>query len=853
MKKWALLSINAIIFAIGVLLAFLYAYNVKNDRIQAQKEAFASTVESMENVSIGHLRSQQEAVNSWAKCINANSLTVADAMEMLRDLSVNSSVTAHIIDAETYTGYSTMASVTDLTTYDVDYTSKNESIRGRIEDIARGNDADNVLQVIGTYINPIDGQQVVGFGSRVFLHTESADDNIKPYVLVRLVSINALQEQWVFPTGYEEAEVGLISNDGSYIVRSKTMKSENFWEFLRAYNGLTYPQQDELKARVAQTRTGILEYKNSREEDAYWAYSYLDTFGEWIIVGYLPKAALGSQVNDWTLVYIIGSVFLVLFAIDGIYFISMNKRLRVSMEEANSANQAKTRFLSSMSHDIRTPMNAVVGMTAVAMRNIDDKERVQDCLRKVALASNHLLTLINDILDISKVESGQFNLNPTVFSLPELMLNLTNIVRTQVGAKALDFRVHVVHMQQEYLYADELRINQIFINILSNAVKYTPMGGCITLTLEQQTLADDPKTVRLVYTVADTGIGMSEEFTKTMFEPFTRAKDSQIDTIQGSGLGLAITKRMVDAMHGTIEVQSELGKGSTFKVTLDIPAAEKMTDELILPPMRMLVVDDDAIFLETAVDMLDSMGIKADTASGGRQGVEMAVTAYNSGKGYPIIIIDWKMPEMDGIATIRAIRRVVGKDVSIIILSAFDWADIEQEAIEAGANGFINKPIFRSTLYNKINELIAPGSEKPADDTDEDAEELRGMHLLVAEDNEMNWEIIQSLLGFYDITADWAQNGAICVQKLTQAPAGTYQAVLMDIQMPVMNGYEATKHIRNSDIKAVRGIPIIAMTANAFAEDVRACLDAGMNAHVAKPVDMKQLVQNLKKFKLEDK
>lgn len=499
-----------------------------------------------------------------------------------------------------------------------------------------------------------------------------------------------------------------------------------------------------------------------------------------------------------------------------------------------------------MSHDIRTPMNAIIGMTNIASKRIDDKEQVGECLNQISRASDHLLTLINDILDISKVESGNLSMNPIVFSLAESVGNIISIAQPHIKEKNMEFEIHAHNVKHEYIYADELRINQILINLISNAIKYTPNKGCVTLDINEQPSDKGDNMIRLIYTVSDTGIGISKEFMKDMYTSFTRDTDNRINAIQGTGLGLSITKQLIDLMDGTIDVESTLGKGTTFTVTLDLPIAEQqITDDLVLPPLQLLVVDDDNIFLKSAKDTLNSLGVETDTVSNGSDAIKMVEEHYNKANNYNCVIIDWKMPDMNGLETIKAIREKVGDEVSVIIISAYDWTEIEKEAINAGANGFITKPLFRSTVYNKLNELLEfDKNEKNIIEDNHD--DLKGLNLLIAEDNDINWNIIQVMLEFYEITSERAENGKICVDKINNAPEGTYQAILMDVQMPVMNGKEASMAIRNSDKEYIRNIPIIAMTADAFSEDIVACKEAGMNGHVAKPLDMKKIIMELR-------
>ncbi len=519
------------------------------------------------------------------------------------------------------------------------------------------------------------------------------------------------------------------------------------------------------------------------------------------------------------------------------------EKLRDALMQAETANNAKTQFLSSMSHDIRTPMNAIIGMTTLASKHLDDKEYMKNCLSKMALASNHLLTLINDVLDISKVESGKMSLNPIVFSMADTVTNLVNIVRQQVSAKGLKFDVRVHNIKKEHLFADELRLNQIFINILSNAVKYTPEGGYVSMDISEEFIAGVSDRVRVIYVVKDTGIGMSKEFQEHMFESFSRANPEQFGDVQGSGLGLTISKTMIDMMGGTIECESEPGKGSTFTVVLELPIAEKIMDDLILPPMEVLLVDDDVIFLESAANTLIQLGFSPECVDNGQQAVEKSVHRHEIGKDYPVIIVDWQMPGMNGIETIRQIRAKVGPTVSIIVISAYEWHDIEALAKEAGADGFISKPFFPSNVYENMTRILGLRTDAKDDSVlDTWQPNLDGMHILVAEDNDMNWEIAEEILNIYHVKTVRAEDGKKCVEILENSQDGEFDLVLMDIKMPFMDGYEATTVIRNADRGYVRNIPIVAMTADAFSEDIQKCKLVGMNAHIAKPLSISSLI-----------
>ena len=493
-------------------------------------------------------------------------------------------------------------------------------------------------------------------------------------------------------------------------------------------------------------------------------------------------------------------------------------------------------------------MNAIIGLTTIAEKNLGDTESVGENLRKITMASNHLLTLINDILDISKVESGKLNLSPQTFSIVETVENLVNISWPMIKEKNIDFNFRTSRMEIEYLYADRLRLNQIYINILSNAIKYTEPCGHVSVDMREDK-SQTSGCVRLTYTVSDSGIGMSPEFMENMYQPFSRQTDSRVNSIQGTGLGLAISKQMVDLMGGTIDCQSEQGKGTTFTVILDIPIADRQREDMMLEPMDALIVDDDEILLETAVDTLESLGLTADRAESGLEALGMILHRHETGRDYSIVILDWKMPDIDGVETIRRIRTEVDANIPILLISAYDWSDIEDAAKEAGANGFVSKPLFRSILYDKINELL--GTEAKSVEPENDYSDLQGMNILIAEDNDINWEIISTMLSMFAITTERAKNGRICVDKMEQAAEGSYDLIFMDIQMPERNGLDATRNIRALDDPWASSIPIIAMTADAFSENVTECLNAGMNGHIAKPIDIKLVIKEIRRIKEE--
>lgn len=524
--------------------------------------------------------------------------------------------------------------------------------------------------------------------------------------------------------------------------------------------------------------------------------------------------------------------------------------LRDALKQAEVANQAKTAFLSNMSHDIRTPMNGIIGMTAIAAAHIDDKVRVEKCLQKITAASKHLLSLINEVLDMSKIESGKIDLQEEAFNFSELIDNLLTMTKPQIEEHEHDLSVNIIDIEHEKVIGDSLRIQQAFVNLMGNAIKYTPNGGKIRVSIsEKPTNQQKVGCYEIIF--EDNGMGMSPEYLEKLFEPFSRAEDSRINKIQGTGLGMPITRNIVRMMGGDIKVESELGKGSRFTVTIFLKLqSEEVAEYKEFADLPVLVADDDAVACESACVMLDNLGMKSTGVLTGKEAVEATVLAHQNENDFFAVILDWKMPEMDGIQTTREIRKAVGEDVPIIIISAYDWSNIEQEALAAGANAFISKPLFRSRLVTLFGDLIGV-EEKKAEKVpllDFAKMDLSGKRILLVEDNELNAEIAKEILGMTHVSVEHAEDGLAAVEMIEHAEPAYYDLVLMDIQMPKMNGYEATRVIRAMDKQWTRKLPIIAMTANAFAEDVQAAKGAGMNEHIAKPLDLNALAKVIAKW-----
>ena len=528
----------------------------------------------------------------------------------------------------------------------------------------------------------------------------------------------------------------------------------------------------------------------------------------------------------------------------------LNAKLQVAVEKAESANRAKSTFLSNMSHDIRTPMNAIIGFTTLALSNIDDTDRVKDYLGKTLASSNHLLSLINDVLDMSRIESGKIHLEEVEVNLSDVLHDLKTIVSGQIYAKQLELYMDAMDVTDEDVYCDKTRLNQILLNLLSNAIKFTPAGGTVSVRVRQ--LAGKVRGCgQYEFRIKDNGIGMSQEFAQKIFEPFERERTSTVSRIQGTGLGMAITKNIVDMMGGTIEVQTAQGKGTEFTVCVPMRAqteqrpVEKITE---LEGLKALVVDDDFNTCDSVTKMLVKVGMRAEWTLSGKEAVLRARQSIEMSDVYHAYIIDWRLPDMNGIEVTRQIRSL-HDDTPIIILTAYDWSDIEVEAKAAGVTAFCAKPMFMSDLRETLMSALG---QKPADAVQgllpEKNADFKGKHILLVEDNELNREIAQEILREYGFLVDSAENGAVAVEKVSTAAPGSYDLVLMDVQMPIMDGYTATRKIRALDDPARAKLPILAMTANAFDEDRRNALESGMNGFLSKPIVIDDLMQELHKI-----
>ena len=663
----------------------------------------------------------------------------------------------------------------------------------------------------------------------------------------------------LFLDGNDVVYFHIIDRDGNFIIRSAGAYRENYFDRIK----------EEFEDYEGKTAEQYIEELKSNMHDGNIYAANVSVFGEtkhiycapisenssWYLVSVLSNNFLTSSINgldNMRMISMAVSAGTILIAMSVIFYLyyQLSKRQMIEInkarEEALHASMAKSEFLSSMSHDIRTPMNAIIGMTEIAMRNLTDPGRTEDCLKKVRLSSKQLLGLINDVLDMSKIESGKMSLNPVLMSLRDVMDDLVNIMRPQVEEKKQLFDIFIQKIEVEEVLCDDVRLNQILLNLLSNAVKYTPEGGRIDIHLYQEESPLGEEFIRTHFTVKDNGIGMSPEFQQKIWDTFSRAESEEVQHIMGSGLGMAITRRIVELMDGTIELESELGKGSTFRVILDLKREKDDEKQMMLPAWNVLVVDDNEMLCLSASANLKELGVNAEWTVDGREAVRMIKERHNTDQYYHFVLIDWKMPGMDGMQTIHEIHECVGMDIPIFLISAYDWSEIEEQISESSIEGFIAKPLFKSTLYHSLIKY-ADGSriEEKTDNMQE--VDLTGKRVLLAEDIEINWEVASEILSASGLELEWAVNGKECVEKFENSEIGYYDAILMDIRMPVMNGYDATKAIRLLE-RSDRDLPIIAMTADAFSGDVQQCLDCGMNAHIQKPIDIKECMRILQNY-----
>ena len=684
-------------------------------------------------------------------------------------------------------------------------------------------------------------------------------DGENSVAIVAATPMEQLNEALFLKENADEMYSHIIDSDGNFMIRNGDAYRENYFDRIEGsygtYKGKTPAvYREELEEAI---RSGE-DYSTTFVLDGEVRLLYcskINQTSDWYLLTIMPESVLSATIMelDHMRITAMTSILVIILALmTGVllWYYRLSQRqfreVEKARHEATIANNAKSEFLASMSHDIRTPMNAIIGMTEIALKNVGDSFRVEECLQKIKLSSKHLLGLINDVLDMSKIESNKMTLSMAPMSLKEAIDDIVTIMQPQVKAREQYFDIFIRDVVAEEVYCDGVRLNQVLLNLLSNAVKFTPEKGRVDIYMWQENCPDNEEYVRTHFKVADSGIGMSEEFQKRIFESFSREETEQVHHTVGTGLGMAITKAIVSLMGGTIELQSEKGKGTTFHIIIDFKKAVVSGKDMKLPPWNVLVVDDNEQLCLSAVANLEELGVKAEWTTDSSEAVKMVEEHHLTDHDYHFALIDWKMPGMDGIEVIRMIREKVGSNIPVFLISAYDWNDIENTASIETFEGFIAKPLFKSTLFARLNQYTE--NYQPEEKEEEIIEsDLEGKKILLAEDIEINWEVAETILSEFGLQMEWAINGKECVDKFMASEIGYYDAILMDIRMPVMNGYDATKEIRALD-RADSDLPIIAMTADAFSGDVQKSLESGMNAHIAKPIDVKECVRTLKQY-----
>ena len=657
-------------------------------------------------------------------------------------------------------------------------------------------------------------------------------------------------------------EYSIIRKDGSYVLNNHAVEENNYFERVeRIYetcNGKDPARYaEELRDALEAGRDYTSQVMISGE--AWNVYCTSLQNSEWCLLLKISHNTLNETVNllqKKSAFVSIGGGALIICALLFVFFeyYRLNKIHMRELEEARKtaeqamlsaerSNRAKNEFLSNMSHDIRTPMNGIMGMTSVAIGSLDDPPRVRSCLKKIHISSRHLLGLINDMLDMSKIESGKLILNMEPLCIRDIMQNIETIIQPQIQEKEQHFNIYVHDIFHENVCSDRVRLSQILLNILGNAVKFTPKGGTIVADLYEEASPKGTAYIRSHLHIKDNGIGMSKEFQEKIFDAFAREDSARVDKEAGAGMGLTITKHIVDAMGGTITVESEQGKGSHFHIIIDMEKTVGQEKELHLPKRNVLVIDDDEKAGKLAVTTLESIGLEAEMATDIKQAFRMIEESCDQTEHYHMILMDWDMQGQDWLQAAEELSGRFGKELPIILITDGKWDELEIITEKNSICGFISKPLFRSSLYYSLRQFIeveAPQQEqKEESDIDVD---LKGRRVLIAEDNELNWEIAQAILSEYELEVEWAENGKICVELFEQSAQGWYDAILMDLRMPVMTGFEAAAAIRKLERKDAQTIPIIAVSADAFDEDIQKCLDCGMNAHTAKPLDPQKVL-----------
>ena len=689
-------------------------------------------------------------------------------------------------------------------------------------------------------------------------------DGRKSTALVAGLPVSYLSDTLSVNIDSSMVEYSIIRGDGAFILQNAEEGRDNY------FDQMSSRQEQYITELQASIKSGQDYVSEIEIEGKRWnLYCTKLPSSEWYLLLYMPYNTLDQTVERLTDRWSLGSlgscilILCVLLAIFSGYFRLTRRQMRElkgayqsaeqarcsaerERQSAERASRAKNEFLSNMSHDIRTPMNGIMGMTTVAMNHLNDAAQIRTCLKRISVSSRHLLGLINDMLDMAKIDNGGLTLNLEPVSLREVMQNIMTVIQPQIQEKEQHFNIYIQDVQNEDVSADRVRLSQILLNIIGNAVKFTPENGTIQVSLSEEPSPKGEKYIRSCLHIRDNGIGMTEEFQARIFDAFAREDNARVEKSQGAGMGMTITKSIVDAMGGSIRVESRPGQGSDFYVTLDMEKIPAQAQEMTLPRRTVLLVDDDELSCKTAENMLCSLGLQAEWV-GNLEDAFRRMEKCGEGEEFPIVLLDWDIQDRDGIEAAGELRDRFGEKFTLLLLSDGEWDNLEVQARAAGIDGFVGKPLFRSGLYFGLRPF-AEAQGHGAGEEETDGMDFVGRRILFAEDNELNWEIGESMLSELGLELDWAEDGKICLEKFEQSEEGWYDLIMMDLRMPVMSGYEAASAIRSLSRKDAEAIPIIAVSADAFEDDVKKCLACGMNAHAAKPYDMVELAGLLERY-----
>ncbi|MDO5112213.1 MAG: response regulator [Clostridia bacterium] len=857
MQRSTLITVLCDVILIVALVVCLLAYTSRNniDTYNQNVDSITSIAAAKSELMLAALDNTSHEVKSAYKYCNGKTVTeILDYLSLIGDEDNEYQLLKRVEEESTelfhvYAGFSTMKAGGAYTPVRYEDTDLSISI------YQHAAQAEGEISYSQSFTNKTDALRYFAAFCSIAV---DEDGESQHYYLVKPQKESRVLDQLQVYSQYEDLTTAICYMDGKYLARDSAFRSDNFYDYLYQYNGLSMDERNAVRASVQSDddRAGVLEYKDFKSRDCVFTYAVCGDPDNWLVIVSVPLSEFvsGKLLSFFPLIIIGFLVVLLIVNIGGLGVIV--KALRLSVARERVANDSKSSFLSRMSHEIRTPLNAVIGYNTIAKNEmIDAKDdaahrqaemKVMDCLVKSEIASKHLLAIINDVLDMSAIESGKMQVAHERFDFKGLITSLTTVFYSQAKAKGVGFEVILDTLTEEWFVGDQMRTNQILTNLLSNAIKFTPKGGTVKLTIRQPEAGINA--AHMHFEISDTGIGMTPEYMSRIWMPFEQEDSSISRRFGGTGLGLTITKNLVDLMGGTITVDSTPGVGTVFGVDLTFESTEQPqhSDMYNFDVVNALVVDDDINTCEYIRMLFNRCGAKCAAVTSGADAVKAVTVAKEKGERYSLCLVDWKMPDMDGIETIRRIRDVAGDSLPIIVLSAYDYTELADKAGEVGVNRFISKPLFQSSLFDLLASIHGAQEIKPADkrrDLD-----FAGAKVLLAEDNIMNMEIAKRIMESVGLVVECAWNGKEAVELFEASAPGTYTTILMDVHMPEMNGHDATRAIRASAHPEAQTIPIIAMTADAFTENIAEAHAVGMNGLIPKPIDINVLFETLQKY-----